>query len=63
MFAAASQWKNRGIKEQIEYFAGRGKLDIEGLGPAIIDQLVDQSTEPIKDKYQKARQKKRIETG
>ena len=29
------------IKEQIEYFAGRGQLDIEGLGPAIIDQLVD----------------------
>ncbi len=29
------------IKEQIRYFAARDQLDIEGLGPAIIDQLVD----------------------
>ncbi len=29
------------MKEQIRYFAARDQLDIEGLGPAIIDQLVD----------------------
>ncbi|MFA6186830.1 MAG: NAD-dependent DNA ligase LigA [Phycisphaerae bacterium] len=28
-------------KEQIKYFASRDQLDIEGLGPAIIDQLVE----------------------
>jgi len=29
------------VKEQIKYFAARDQLDIEGLGPAIIDQLVE----------------------
>ena len=29
------------IKERIEYFAGRGAMDIDGLGPAIVEQLVD----------------------
>ncbi|MCD4831996.1 MAG: NAD-dependent DNA ligase LigA [Anaerohalosphaeraceae bacterium] len=29
------------VKEQIKYFAGRDQMDIEGLGPAIIDQLVE----------------------
>lgn len=28
-------------KRRIRYFASRGAMDIEGLGPAIIDQLVD----------------------
>jgi len=28
-------------KQQIRHFAGRGGMDIEGLGPAVIDQLVD----------------------
>ncbi|MCK4851176.1 MAG: NAD-dependent DNA ligase LigA, partial [Phycisphaerae bacterium] len=27
--------------ERLRYFAGRNQMDIEGLGPAIIDQLVD----------------------
>ncbi len=30
------------LKERLKYFAGRGQMDIEGLGPAIIDQLVEQ---------------------
>ncbi len=29
------------LKERIEYFAGRKAMEIEGLGPAIIEQLVD----------------------
>ncbi len=29
------------VKEQIKYFAARDQLDIEGLGPAIIDQLIE----------------------
>ncbi len=29
------------LKERLKYFAGRGQMDIEGLGPAIIDQLVE----------------------
>jgi len=29
------------LKERIEYFAGRSAMDIEGIGPAIIEQLVD----------------------
>jgi DNA ligase (NAD+) len=29
------------LKEQIRYFAGRGQMDIEHLGEALIDQLVD----------------------
>ncbi|HOZ48396.1 MAG TPA: NAD-dependent DNA ligase LigA [Candidatus Hydrogenedentes bacterium] len=28
------------IRERLEYFASRGAMDIDGLGPAIIDQLV-----------------------
>ncbi len=35
------------LKERIEYFAGRKAMDIEGLGPAIIEQLVDK--ELVKD--------------
>jgi len=29
------------LKEKLRYFAGRDQMDIENLGPAIIDQLVD----------------------
>ncbi|MCC7263240.1 MAG: NAD-dependent DNA ligase LigA [Candidatus Latescibacteria bacterium] len=29
------------LKRRLEHFAGRGALDIEGLGPAVVDQLVD----------------------
>ena len=32
------------VKEQIKYFAARDQLDIEGLGPAIIDQLVEKKS-------------------
>jgi len=28
------------LRERIEFFAGRGQMDIENLGPAVIDQLV-----------------------
>ncbi len=28
------------IRQRLEFFAGRGQMDIEGLGPAIVDQLV-----------------------
>jgi len=28
------------IRERLEFFAGRGQMDIENLGPAVIDQLV-----------------------
>jgi len=30
------------LKERLRFFAQRGAMDIEGLGPALIDQLVDQ---------------------
>jgi DNA ligase (NAD+) len=30
------------LKERLRFFAGRSAMDIEGLGPALIDQLVDQ---------------------
>jgi len=30
------------IRERLRFFAARGQMDIENLGPAIIDQLVDQ---------------------
>ncbi len=30
------------LKERLRFFAHRGAMDIEGLGPAIIEQLVDQ---------------------
>jgi len=29
------------LKERIKYFAGKGQMDIEHLGPALIEQLVD----------------------
>jgi DNA ligase (NAD+) len=29
------------LKERLRYFAGRGQMDIEHLGPALIDQLVE----------------------
>lgn len=29
------------IKQRLEYFAGRSAMDIEGLGPAIVEQIVD----------------------
>jgi len=29
------------LKERLKYFAGRGQMDIENLGPALIDQLVE----------------------
>ena len=35
------------IKERIRYYASRGAMDIEGMGPAVIEQLVDGSL--IKD--------------
>jgi len=28
------------IRERLEFYAGRGQMDIEGLGPAVVDQLV-----------------------
>jgi len=31
------------LKRRLEHFAGRGALDIEGLGPAVVDQLVDRN--------------------
>ena len=40
------------LKERIRYFAHRGAMDIEGLGPALIDQLVDQGlVKSIADLY------------
>ncbi len=35
------------LKERLRYFAGRGQMDIEHLGPALIEQLVD--AELVKD--------------
>jgi len=29
------------LKERLKYFAGRGQMDIEHLGPALIDQLIE----------------------
>ncbi len=29
------------LKERLQYFAGRGQMDIEHLGPALIDQLIE----------------------
>ena len=29
------------LRERLRFFAGRGQMDIENLGPAIVDQLVD----------------------
>jgi len=31
------------LKERLKYFAGRGQMDIEHLGPALIDQLIETS--------------------
>lgn len=31
------------LKERLRYFAGRGQMDIEHLGPALIDQLIENS--------------------
>ncbi len=35
------------LKERIEYFVGKGQMDIENLGPAVIEQLVDRKS--VKD--------------
>lgn len=35
------------LKEKLRYFAGRDQMDIENLGPALIEQLVDSGT--VKD--------------
>jgi DNA ligase (NAD+) len=29
------------LKERLKYFAGKGQMDIENLGPALIEQLID----------------------
>jgi DNA ligase (NAD+) len=29
------------LKQRLQYFVGRGQMDIEGIGPALIEQLVD----------------------
>ena len=29
------------LKERLKYFAGRGQMDIENLGPALLDQLIE----------------------
>jgi len=29
------------LKQRLQFFAGRGQMDVENLGPAIVDQLVD----------------------
>jgi len=29
------------IKERLRYYCGRDQMDIEGVGPALVDQLVD----------------------
>jgi DNA ligase (NAD+) len=29
------------LKQRLEYFVGRGQMDIDGMGPALIEQLVD----------------------
>lgn len=40
------------LKERLRFYAHRGAMDIEGLGPAIIDQLVDQGlVQGIPDLY------------
>ena len=31
------------LKEKLKYFAGRGQMDIENLGPAVIEQLIDKN--------------------
>jgi DNA ligase (NAD+) len=41
------------LKERLRFFAHRGAMDIEGLGPAIIDQLVDTGlVKALPDLYQ-----------
>lgn len=34
------------LKEHLRYFAGRGAMDIEGLGPSLIERLVDHELVP-----------------
>jgi DNA ligase (NAD+) len=31
------------LKERLQFFASRGAMDVEGIGPALIDQLVDKA--------------------
>jgi DNA ligase (NAD+) len=46
------------VKEQIRYFAAKDQLDIEGLGPAIIDQLVEKKIVKVPaDLYELTKQK------
>jgi DNA ligase (NAD+) len=41
------------LKERLKYFAGRGQMDIEHLGPALIDQLIENRlVENFADLYQ-----------
>ncbi len=40
------------LKERLQFFAGRRSMDIEGLGPALVDQLVDRGIiESVPDIY------------
>ena len=40
------------LKQRIHYFAWRGAMDIEGLGPALVEQLVDRKlVEDVADLY------------
>jgi DNA ligase (NAD+) len=40
------------LKERLQFFASRGAMDVEGIGPALIDQLVDKAlVKSITDLY------------